>query len=674
MATNNQHPVVAEMMRDKDRIAVTFDYSPSRVTSAKDVPGWSFVDKAKARKVGYPAAFWRYPLDMLTCKRLREAFGDELGIGPKLRSWAKGETEEEEQLSELSIANDAELENIKKTQRFGKSNDGPNFGLRPYQRADIAFMSEAKRVICANQPRTGKTLTTISAFAEAGYEWGRHLVFAPKAALRNIWEDQIRDAYVSMYKEEPTILTGDTTPQIKAAIRVAKEMADADEAFWLVLNPYHARLKRKRKGKGDAVEFYEELVHPVLAEIDWDSITIDEFHLMGLSNPTTQGAKGVNEIAEMTSPEFRFALSGTPMGGKPIKLWGALHFLEPERFTSRWNWAKHWLVINQEGHPGGMHYNIEGIMPGREIDFYDHLKPYLVRRTQREALPGLPPVNRVNVMCDMTKTQAEQYYFFEREAEWRLDDLEEEGRLTATNILSMYTRLKQFADARCDVHKTGKVLDNGLDQLKVEHTADSGKLEQLLEKLREENVIVDKGDEDEAKCALVFSQFNPMNEMIGKALEEAGVPSLYLPSGMHKTKRDAYAGPKGAFQLQEPVTVKLANGQEFTAQPPRVLVMNTAAGTALTLDRAESAHILDETWVPDNQEQAEQRMTATTKERMKRESVGAYYYRSRHTIEQHVQALVAGKKLNNKTILDLRRRMQQEAERREKEESNGKAK
>ena len=29
----------------------------------------------------------------------------------------------------------------------------------------------------------------------------------------------------------------------------------------------------------------------------------------------------------------------------PIKLWGALHFLYPDQFTSKWQWAKTWLDV-----------------------------------------------------------------------------------------------------------------------------------------------------------------------------------------------------------------------------------------------------------------------------------------------------------------------------------------
>jgi SNF2 family DNA or RNA helicase len=670
-------PVTAEIAASGDSVLVTFPYNPAHVKAVKQVPSRRFV---AADKPEGPA--WRVDLDLDTMRRMREVFGDALGLGDELLAWGQRQVSQERNLHALSQQDDAKLKRVpKRMWSTGcKLPNGKRFKLRPYQRADVAFMA-ATNVINANQPRTGKTVTTIAAMMEADLEWGQHLIFAPLASLRNVWEDGIREAYACAGYDEPVVLTGDTPEQRRQAIAEAKQLADDGYAFWLVLNPAMARtvqvgkLDGKVIGRGtkalkkaygklnprqrEQVEMADELTHEALGEIDWDSITVDEFHLMGLSNPNTAGAKGVNEIAETTQPTKRFALSGTPMGGKPIKLWGALHFLDPEKFTSRWNWARHWLVVSTESHPGGQHSKIEGITPGREEDFYNHLKPYLVRRTQKEALPGLPPMNRINVRCGMTPKQQAQYVQFSTEAEWRIEDAEGEGRLTAANVLAEYARLKQFADGFCEVRRTGRETKTGLPEIKVECTADSGKVQQLVEKLMEENVIVsDSDDEDDPKCALVFSQFNSMVETVAEHLEQVhGVPVGIITGKTPTWKRGALAT---AFQTQQPVEAKVGNTTK-TVQPPRVLVMNTkAGGTALTLDQAESVHVLDETWVPDDQEQAENRATPARKEQLERASTGAYYYRTDQTVEQYIQALVAGKAMNNRTILDLRRRMQKQ--------------
>lgn len=646
MPNATTHPVVAEISAEGDHVNVSFAYSPQRVVNIKKISGARFVPKPK----GGP--HWKLALDINVMRRLREVFGDELGIGPKLKAWGKGEVTKEQRLASLSDADDAKLKRVPQNFKWNGSGGSKKKTLRPYQRADVAFMADTP-VLNANQPGAGKTSETILAMFEAGMEKGQHLVFAPLASLRNVWEIEVTEIYAAWNKLTPkqrpkgwkkvelTFLTGDSPEERREAIAEAAKLAKENKPFWLVINPTSCRLKRQKvEGtKGDNLRYEEVLSEPNLLDVEWDSITIDEFHLMGLSNPTTLGARGVNMIAEATQPRKRFALSGTPMGGKPIKLWGALKFLDPESFPGRWDWARHWLVVNHNGYG----HKIEGIMPGREVDFYEHLKPYLVRRTKKEALPGLPDKVRIDVWCEMTPKQREQYRHFEQESEWRLEDAEEEGRLTATNILAEYMRLKQFASAYCTVTKTGRE-NNGIDELRVLPTEESGKLEQLIEKLEEENVIVKSEDDDDPKCALVFSQFNGMVEMVVDALRKRGVPTEAITGKTAKKKKDEVI-------------------EAFTAQSdgaPRVLVMNTMAGTALNLSQADTVHMLDETWVPDNQEQAEDRAHRGDERTMAKENVRVYYYRTRLSIEEYIRQLVADKQLNNKTVLDLRRRMQKQ--------------
>lgn len=641
--------ITVELAKQGDSALVTFAYNPGHVATVKRVANVRFVGPDKPEG---PA--WRCPLDMTTMRDLRSKFGDQLTIGPKLKVWAKGQVEREAKLTDMSQADDADLTNVPaKLRKVGNK----KVALRPYQKADIAFMASTN-VINANQPGAGKSLETIFAVMEAGMTWGQHLVFAPKSALSTVWEEEIKFAYAAAGEDEPTILTGETPAARRAALEEAAQLAADGYAFWLVLNPAMGRMTEQRELDGKVLTktafgklsqrdqertlLVPGLMHPQLTEVEWDTMTVDEFHLMGLSNPSTQAAQGIVHIAEATQPKRRYALSGTPMGGKPVKLWGALHFLEPENFTSKWQWARQWLVINTNGYGS----KIEGIMPGREVDFYEHLKPYLVRRTKKEALPGLPPKQRINVWCDMTPAQRDQYVKFATDAEWRMADADEAGRLTATNVLAEYTRLKQFAGAYCTVRNTGKETADGIPVLKVEATNDSGKLTQLVEKLREENVIVAKSDdEDKAKCALVFSQNNTMVDMVAAELRKLGVPVETITGKTSDKNRAAY---QRAFTDQTPGA-------------PRVLVMNImAGGTALNLSMADSVHLLDETWVPDNQEQAEDRAHRGDDRTMAKDNVRMYYYRTRASIEEYIQKLVAEKEMNNRTILDLRRRMQKE--------------
>lgn len=654
--------VQAELSRDRKTVLVRFDYDPSYIVKVKRIPSRRFVGKDK--KDG-PA--WRLDKDLTVMRRLREQFKEDLVLGPRLRKWGRTEVEAENRLRERSQANDADLDNVPESLVAG---DG--FTLRPYQKADIKFMAEG-RYINTNKPGSGKTAEIIGAVFEAELEWGMHLVSAPLISLEDVWEKEIRDMYAQAGYDEPTILTGATTRARKAALLEAKELADEGYAFWLVVNPEMLRMKkeisdeaRERLAKDQFYtptedDYEEELLFPTLTEIEWDSFQVDEFHLARLGNPATQFYAGANEIAAQTQPAIRGCASGTPMGGKPIKLWGALHFVHPEKFSARWSWARQWLSVRTQG--SGK--SIGGLIDGREEEFYDHLKPYLIRRTKAEVLPGLPPKNRIPVWCHMTPKQKAQYKTFEAEAELRIEGAEEEGRLSAPNVLAEYTRLKQFAAGFCNVRFTGREV-NGMPEIKVETTLDGGKFLHLEEKLREENVIVaGEEDDDPPECALIFSQHNATVEAAKALCEKHNVPVAMI-MGVGKTKdRDRKAAAK-AFQTQSveflrdikrPSKIML---KLLKDGPPRVLVIGTRAGsTALNLSMANSVHMLDETWDPDDTEQGEDRAHRGDELTEAKDELRIYIYRTKGSIDEYVKQVNIDKDLNNKTILDLVRQMQE---------------
>jgi hypothetical protein len=671
--------VKAEISSNGSYIDLDFRYNPDHIVKVKEISDWRFVSKKRNGP-----KIWRVPLDLPTCRRLREKFGDELELGARLRDWGHIEIERERSLADLSMAEDAELVNVPKPLIEGaKRPDGRLWEPRATWRADVAFMAQG-RFINANQPGYGKTGEHIGAVMEADLTWGQHLVFAPVTSLEVVWQFEIEQLYATGELEPPAIFTGDTPAARKRAIREASEYAEDGLAFWLVLNPYMGRLKRELKPEAKKMlERYNEktqnellrditdedfnisLINPELSEIDWDSINIDEFHLMGLSNESTQSAEGMNMIANETEPFMRGCMSGTPMGGKPVKLFGALHFIEPGRFASKWHWARQWLSIRVSQNGDRPTREIEGIQPGRDFEFYDFHKQWLLRRLKT----GLPPKRRIPVRCKMTTKQLKQYKTFELEAELRIDDLEGEGRLTATNVLAEYTRLKQFASAYCEVKKSG-IERKGKELIEVIPTAESGKYEQLIERLKEESVIVEEGDE--AKPAIIFSQFNGVVEAgVMSALKKHGVPAAIITGQVKGKNRTAVAK---AFQLQEVEFLKEWPKKSKVVEaliedgPPRVLVMNIkAGGTTLTLTAAESVHVLDETWDPDDGEQGEDRAHRNDDLTKLKDEVRIYCYYTVNSIEEMIQEITGEKAINNETVLNVREKMKKiYAERKQK--------
>lgn len=598
----------AELDDKGARVEVYFRYSGDAVDAIKRVPGSKFVPRDK----GGP--FWRLPMDITSMRRLREEFGDGLQLGRALINWAKVAVREEEKMKAIAVADDWPLEELliyKKLPALAK-------WLRPYQRADVKFLASTSALNLL-EPRLGKTAETICAIYEAEIEDGPHLIVAPQKSLDSVWRMEFeRWTGLPVFS-----FSGDTSKEDRG--HIFKQV----ESFLMKGEPFvfATTADMIRRGLPDSLEL----------EIVWNSFTIDEFHKTGLPEIKNIFPTKAADI-RITEAGRKWALSGTPMSGKPIKLWGGLHFLYPDRFTSKWRWVDQWLETEEVmGRGSKKHKKILGIKEDREEQFYEMLSPYAVRRLRTEVLPDLPPKQWVDVWCSMSRAQRKQYDIFQRDAEIRI----EEYLLTSTSILAEYTRLKQFSDARQEVEVLGFDDETGHVEMKLKPTFDSGKLPELLQRLNEQGI--DPDEPEGTSQAIVFSQFREVIDMVYNYLTEKGIKCIKITGKV--TKRESEQAQR---------VFKSGNDSEGF----RVCLMVTTIGVGLTLDNVETLHGLDETWVPDDQEQVTDRALNTTRNHQ----VTVFMYRSKDSIEEDIYLLTGEKAAMNKKVLDtLRNRMKKKA-------------
>lgn len=652
----------AELNEDGDRIDVHFRYDAEAVAAIKQVPGARFVPADK----GGP--LWRLPLDLLSGERLREEFGLGLQIGDGLRAWGKSERRKERNLASLTAAEDATLKRVpSRASRIARAIAGeaiPELKLpprpdgkphplmrkrppRPYQRADIAMMAQTN-VLNANQMATGKTMEWLGAVVEADlFQYGSiHLVIAPMRSLENTWLEEIDQWLPDAY-----VYTSEDTAERESEVRQALDDHEEDSShppFFICVNPDFIRVKKipekpdsfyvedelewdrewadievcHRDHKGQCYTYRNQLQARLL-KTKFQTFNIDEFHKMGLGNPTSLFRISVG----LVKAEKRCAMSGTPMGGKPIRLFPILQWLEPQSYTSKWRWAEQWLVIDDNG----FGKDILGIQPGREDQFYKSHAKHMVRRLTHEALPGLPERTLIEVACSMTKKQRAQYDKFAKDAEIRIDD----QRLSATNVLAEYARLKQFANAMCTLQTTTK--RSGVQEIVVMPTEESGKLQDLMERLDQEGVR--KTDPEPRARAIVASESKRMVDMVVGFLRK------------NKIQCDALTGDT---KDSRPIIKRFKSDDE---QPYVIVMTTTTGGVSLNLEEAGSVHILDETWNPDDQEQLERRGDRGSRTN----SLRVYYYRTKDSIQEYIARVTDGKAVTNKNVLDIRRLMNQQA-------------
>ena len=627
--------------RVKNRIHAHIPYwGGSGPDYAKSIAGSSWLNSAKR---------WTYPLDMQVCRDFRSLFGNKLEIGPELWMWASDARAHESAMANLASQGDAELLRVATAApRLAEA-----MSSRTYQRVGAKFIATGKNILIADQPGLGKTLETLAGLVEIDARL--NLIFAPKTALRSVWEREIQRWIPNA---QVFVVTGSkkSRQKILAQAQQTYESCENDDTmYFVVCNTEMVRVKSYGAcpenpdcdGKNDKCEVadlhYTVDVpdYPELFEAFWDAVISDESHL-ALLGRKTQTRKGFMRLYS----SHRIAISGTPYRGKLEKFWGVLNWLNPDVFTSYWKWAKSYFEVTA-GHFGGM--NIGELMPHRQEAYDTMLKPYVLRRTKAEVASDLPPKmyagtpldpydpeSTVGVWLEMDLEQDRIYREMAREALAHIDG----GELTANGILAELTRLKQFSSCSWRFEEikqkpgeevgayfdlTGKPADSILP---VEYRAipklPSNKFDWLLE-------FVEERAGTGAKV-VIASQYTAIINLFAKEMESAGHAN-YVLTGETKDKDRA----RIIAQFQDP------------ADPVQVFFINTmAGGVAVTLDTADELVFIDETYIPDDQEQVEDRIHRVSRIH----NVTIYYLRSLGTVEEMICRVTGAREAVIKRRLD----------------------
>jgi SNF2 family DNA or RNA helicase len=620
------------------RIHVRFGQhmAPAQFQTAKGalnraIPSASFSKKAVA---------WTMALDMSVCRILRKEFGKQLEIGPDLWEWAAEQVRVEKEAVRLLKATSANLD------RLGK--DAPDIlnrmEARAYQKAVVAYGALQRRYVNGSQPGLGKTLETLGSIVEANNH-GMHLIIAPKTSLRSVWEPEIASwlgwpTFVTTGSKERRMSILDaalscwrTGKHSDIAVVINAQMVNAQEHY-TCLEPGCLE-NADDPGVLDHSDRHKKMTwvtfaFPQLFEMPWQTQVVDETHKYLLNTQTS--SKKVSQVGRgammlpLADDGMRIALSGTPFKGKAWKVWGTLHWIDPQRFSSFWAWAQMFFHVDENRHGGKV---IGGVKD--EEEFGRMLDSVMIRHTKAEVLPQLPPKqyggtrldpydeeSPIRVWLDMEPKQEKAYRQMEAEAEAHLDS----GKLTANGILAELTRLKQFATTAGDVR--------GDKFVPILPSAKFDWIEQFLDEM---GVFDGEG----TGKVVIASQFTSVINLFDAALRAPGLKmcETLVLTGQTSDKR------------------RQENVQRFQAEGgPRVFLLNTnAGGVSITLDAADDLILIDETWIPDDQEQVEDRVHRTSRIHQ----VNIWILCTRETIDQSLAVNSQADDNLQKQILDGRR-------------------
>ena len=504
--------------------------------------------------------------------QLASVFGPFWQPGPRLQAWI------------------AEQVARRTTPVSGQLRYTPPAGLvpRPYQVAGALEIARTGRALIFDEPRTGKTITTILGLMELGATVdGPVLVVCPASVI---------DPWVEAWAT--------WAPHVRAvAYRGPKRRELLGTA-----DVYVTSYETARMDASEATSNGKTSLRPLLdlLESGNGALVVDECHYV--KNTQAARTKAVRRLADKAA--VFIALSGTPITKHMGEIFPALNCLEPGAYPSAERWKRRYCWEIQ----GEYDTEVVGLNPATEEEFRLTMLGQHRRVARADVMADLPPKVYSTRTVELPAKWRKAYDEFEAQmlTELPSTSADEDGtgadggdrELAVMDVLTKYNLLTRLASAPADVEITygpDVYADNhpqaGEPKRHIHlHLKDpSWKVDALLEILAER---CEPGRRDESSESVVaFAPSKQLMLLAGKAAEKAGYRVGYIVGGQSAGDRTA---ARLAFQRGELDLICATTG---------------AGGAGITLSRAGTLVFLQRPWSLDHSIQAEDRgegdLTAT---------------------------------------------------------------
>jgi len=380
-----------------------------------------------------------------------------------------------------------------------------------------------------------------------------------------------------------------------------------------------------------------------LSAFPFGYVILDESQ--AIKNPASQARKAVQQLQARN----RIALSGTPVQNRTFDLYAQMDFLNPGMLGSAEFFREEFATpIDRNG-------DKEAAARLRKLVY-----PFILRRTKEQVARDLPDKTEMILWCEMGEQQRKIYdRFKEAYRSALLDRIAEEGMgRSSIYILEGLTKLRQICDSPALLRSEGRRGGLGIAEGEADagegdgggrdsvgamgeggYPNESAKMEELIREIEEiaavgafpENIFSDRSIAYDGPSAggpvvrpaghhkaLVFSQFTSMLRLIRAALEERGIPYLYLDGSVPAEERR-----RAVQQFQEEDDTRI------------FLISLKAGGVGLTLTAADYVYLVDPWWNPAAEQQAIDRSHRIGQEK----KVFAYRMICRDSVEEKILQL-----------------------------------
>ena len=293
--------------------------------------------------------------------------------------------------------------------------------LRDFQTVGVKFLELINaNGILADQMGLGKTWQALGVAESSKY---RTVIFCP-ARLKANWAREI----YALTGHTPYICSG-IMPTKHDMLRIAVEKKDR----YLIIN-YEILGRIYERAKEDVQEDGQILKSDIREVAPWievlnhagiDLCIVDEGHK--IKNVNTKVSRACRQIK---IPHI-ICLTGTPVINRPGELWAMLNMIDADRFPNYDNFVSRYTNYDKTA---------KNVTELRET-----LKPIMIRRTKKDVLPDLPPINRMFKWVELSDPARERY---KQALEGIYTEVDRMGEVTnqmnITSILAELTRLKQI--------------------------------------------------------------------------------------------------------------------------------------------------------------------------------------------------------------------------------------
>jgi SNF2 family DNA or RNA helicase len=409
-----------------------------------------------------------------------------------------------------------------------------NDKLREYQNQDAGYLMKRGSCLVLNEPRTGKTPTMITVLKALGTK--RNLVICPSSLVLN-WAKEFKQWYPEMAVQ---VVNGNK-----------KKRKEVYDNFNRVLTFTH--LPVVLIISKDTWKLDNDL-H------DWifDTAIVDEAHF--LRNWKSKQSEAIFKI----KATYRYPLTGTPSVKHGSDVYGLLHFINPERYSSYWQFTDRYWEIQDNG----WGKDIANAKKAREKELLSLMSINSVQRKRQDVMKWLPKAQHQTIPVQLEGKQLKLYN--QMLDTFMADDEETEHEIDTMNKLSQLMRLRQLC----------------LDPRLLGFDVCGSKTDALLE-----------WAENNTEPFVVMTTFSSYFELVKPELEKLGKRVEVIDGSVTKSNRQRIV-------------------EDFQSGKVDILLANIiAAGTGLTLDRSDTIIFLDKSFNPADNEQAQDRIVPTTEDR-----------------------------------------------------------